>query len=217
MGSRVAALARHDARFTLVAEVDVADSPAAGLNRGEFDVIVDFSRDEGTRAATALAARSGAALLVGTTALSAATEGALDEAARVVPVLVAANTSLGVAVLTHLAAEAARLLGSEYAVSLTETHHTAKKDAPSGTALRIVAALRERAGVDLPADQVRSIRAGEVIGEHTIEFAGEGELIRFMHSATSRDLFALGALRAAAWLVRQPPGRYRIEQAWALR
>lgn len=216
MGARVAALARAEARFKLVAEVDVADSPAGSLNRGDLDAIIDFSSDAGAGRAAALAAHTGAALLTGTTALSAATEAALTESAQIVPVLVAANTSLGVAVLTHLAAEAARLLGPEYAIELTETHHAGKKDAPSGTALRIVAALREQAGVDLLPQRVRSIRTGEVIGEHVIEFAGEGEVIRLMHSAASRDLFALGALRATTWLVRQPPGRYRIEQAWGL-
>ena len=216
MGTQVAALARNDARFQVVAEVDVADWPAAGLNRGALDAIIDFSSDDGTRAAAELATRIGAALLVGTTALSAATEAALGDAARTVPVLVAANTSLGVAVLTHLAAEAALLLGPEYVIELTETHHTGKKDAPSGTALRLAAALRERADVELPVERVRSIRTGNVIGEHVIEFIGPGERVRIMHSATSRDLFARGALRAAAWLVRQPPGRYCIEQALAL-
>src|SRR5262245_49137652 len=154
MGMLVAALARVDARFKVAAEVDASDLPAAGLNRDALDAIIDFSSDEGTRAAVELATHAGAALLVGTTALSTATEAALDDAARAVPVMVAANTSLGVAVLSHLASEAARLLGPEYAIELTETHHTGKKDAPSGTALRLAAALRERAGIDLRSEQV---------------------------------------------------------------
>ena len=129
--------------------------------------------------------------------------------------MIAPNTSLGVAVLNHLAAVAAGLLGTRYGVNLIEAHHTGKRDAPSGTALRIADTLR-RAGAELPAESIHAIRSGDVVGEHTVEFAGGGERIRICHMATSRDLFARGALEAAAWLHGRPPGRYTIEQALGL-
>jgi len=120
-------------------------------------------------------------------------------------------------VLAHLAAEAARLLGSEggagFDIDIVETHHTMKKDAPSGTALRIAAALRQRGRANLPDDRIHAIRSGDIIGEHEVRFAGPGERITLIHSATSRDLFARGALQAAAFLARQPAGWYTIEQA----
>ena len=130
--------------------------------------------------------------------------------------MVAPNTSLGAAVLVHLATVAARLLGPEYQVNLIEVHHTGKRDAPSGTALRIAEALRREAGADLPPERIHAIRSGDVVGEHTVELAAAGERLRLCHLATSRDLFARGALRAAAWLHGRPPGRYAIEEVVGL-
>jgi 4-hydroxy-tetrahydrodipicolinate reductase len=153
---------------------------------------------------------------VGTTALSQITRLALRDAARKIPVLIAANTALGVAALARLAADAARILGPDFAIRISETHHTRKKDAPSGTALRLANAIREHggpAGARLHDADIHSIRTGEVIGEHTIEFIGPGERLTMTHSATSRDLFARGALHAAAFLAGKPAGPYTIEQA----
>ncbi len=131
--------------------------------------------------------------------------------------MIAPNTSLGAAVLAHLAAEAARLLGSAYQVTLIETHHAAKRDAPSGTALRIAEALRRDAGVDLSPERIHAIRTGDVVGEHTVELAAAGERLRLCHIATTRDLFARGALEAAAWLIGRPPGLYTMEELAGLR
>lgn len=165
MGARIAALARDDARFTLVAAHDRDDAAQAdAIARGAIDAIIDFSSDDGAQRAAHHAQRLGAALLVGTTGLSAPTLKNLELTGKSVPVMVAANTSLGVAVLGHLAAEAARLLGPEFDIDLIEMHHTMKRDAPSGTALRLVAALRERAGTDLDPQRVHCIRAGDIVG-----------------------------------------------------
>jgi 4-hydroxy-tetrahydrodipicolinate reductase len=155
--------------------------------------------------------------MVGTTGLSPATIAALDAAALAIPVMVAANTSRGVAAVHHLLAETARLLGDTYHIDLIESHHAAKKDAPSGTALRMVKALQDGAGVDVPADRIHCIRAGDIIGEHTVQFAGPGERVQITHIATSRDVFVLGALEATAWLAGKPPGRYTIEQSLGLK
>lgn len=217
MGTRIVALAHGDERFNVVASIDRDDVASADeLRAGTVDVVIDFSSDHGARRAAQLADQLGAALLVGTTALSPETLDLLEKISHNVAVMIAANTSLGVAVLNHLAAEAARLLGSEYQIDIIESHHVMKKDAPSGTALRIVQAIRDSTGIDLPADRMHSIRAGDIIGEHTVHFAGPGERIQLSHSATNRDLFARGALRAAAWLHAQKPGLYTIEQSLGL-
>ncbi|MCZ6611120.1 MAG: 4-hydroxy-tetrahydrodipicolinate reductase, partial [Planctomycetota bacterium] len=201
MGARICTLARDDPRFDLVAQIDPAiDLTTTRTADVSPDVIIDFSSDEGTRSATRFAIEHRLAILVGTTGLSSQTLRAIDVAAGSVPAMVAANTSFGVAVLTHLVTQAARLLGDGYDVNLTEVHHAGKRDKPSGTALRIAERLRRDAGIELPADRIHAIRGGDVVGEHTVEFAADGERIRLCHIATSRDLFARGALRAAAWL-----------------
>lgn len=217
MGTRICTLAHDDPRFDLVAQIDPAiDLTTTRTADVSPDVIIDFSSDEGTRSATRFAIEHRLAILVGTTGLSSQTLRAIDVAAGSVPAMVAANTSFGVAVLTHLATQAARLLGDGYDVNLTEVHHAGKRDKPSGTALRIAERLRRDAGIELPADRIHAIRGGDVVGEHTVEFAADGERIRLCHIATSRDLFARGALRAAAWLHGQAPGLYTIEQALGL-
>jgi 4-hydroxy-tetrahydrodipicolinate reductase len=216
MGSRICALAREDDRFALVAAIDMDSVEEAG--EGEpppVDAIIDFSSDDGAARAAAIAAQRGAALLVGTTALSQKTLDLLGEIAHRTAVMIAPNTSLGVAVMSHLAAEAARLLGRSFDIDIIDVHHAAKRDAPSGTALRIAESVR-RAGGELPPERIHSLRAGDVIGEHALEFCGSGERLKIVHAATSRDLFAVGALRAAAWLHGRPPGRYTIEDSLAL-
>lgn len=217
MGARICRLACDDPRFQLVMQVDrTTNVDMLQPTAVSLDMVIDFSTDEGARDAVRLALEHDAALLVGTTALSRQTLAGIEVAIKSIPVLVAANTSVGVAVLSHVAASAAALLGPRYQARLVEVHHAGKRDAPSGTALRLADTLRRRAAVELPADRIHAIRAGDVIGEHSVEFAGAGERIRFTHTATDRDLFARGALEAAAWLQTRPPGRYSIEQAIGL-
>lgn len=228
VGARLCALAHEDAGFELVGAIDRQGAGSIGReaadgsrvriaeNSGEIGqiaahVLIDFSSDAGARESAALAARAGAALLIGTTALSEETLRALRETtSKIIPVLVSANTSLGVTALSRAVAEMASMLGAGYRCSIVEAHHGLKKDAPSGTALRLAAAARA-GGADLPADQVLSIRGGDVIGEHTVRFAGAGEYIELTHRATSRDLFARGALGIAAWLKGRPAGWYTME------
>lgn len=217
MGSRISALAATDQRFGVVGAHDLDDQDAAQRHApGSVDVIIDFSSDSGAHRALALAQRLHCALLVGTTGLSPATLDALTDAARTNPVMVAANTSRGVAVLNHLIAQAARLLGPDYHIDLVESHHAAKKDAPSGTAKRMLCSLRDQAHVDVPPERVHCIRAGDIVGEHTLQFAGPGERLQITHIATNRDVFAVGALNAAAWLAGKSPGNYTIEQSLGL-
>ena len=176
MGSRVCALARADSRFELVAAIDQHEQFETSIDRAvTVDVIIDFSSDEGAGSAVRTATDHAAAVLIGTTGLSQQTLDITEVAARRIPIMVAPNTSSGVAVLTRLVVEAAHLLGDEYDVNLIELHHIHKRDAPSGTALRIADQMRREAGVDLPADRIHAIRSGDVVGEHIVEFAAPGE------------------------------------------
>jgi 4-hydroxy-tetrahydrodipicolinate reductase len=214
MGAAIFRMASKDSRFVIAAQRDVGDAPTPATI--PCDVVIDFSSDAGARDAATLALERGAALLVGSTGLSQLTLAALHEASRDIALLIAPNTSLGVAVLAHLTAAAARMLGPDFAIAISETHHTMKRDAPSGTALRLARALRERggkAGAAFDDAAIHSIREGQVIGDHSVTFTGPGETITLSHSATSRDLFARGALNAAAFLAGKPAGRYSIEQA----
>ena len=218
MGARVCALAHDDERFELVGEIDECNRENASAKpndppSGSIDAIIDFSSDAGARKATQYAIEHEAALLICTTALLPQTLDIIEVASRNLPAMIAPNTSFGVAVLIKLVTEAARLLGSDFQVNLTEIHHVLKKDAPSGTALRIAESLRKQSGIELGEAQIHSLRSGDVIGEHTVEFGGPGERIKIQHFATNRDLFAHGALKLTNWLTLQPPGLYTVEQA----
>lgn len=171
----------------------------------EFDVLVDFSQPEAFDAALALAAGRGCAFVSGTTGLSAAQHGAMDAAAGRIPLLWAANFSLGVAALEELVERAASALQG-WDCDIVEAHHVHKKDAPSGTALALGAAA-ERGGAR---PRYASLRAGDIVGEHTVQFATAGERIELVHRAGNRDIFARGALHAARHLAGRPPGRYRL-------
>ena len=170
-----------------------------------FDVAVDFSLPEGFDAILALCQQRGVALVSGTTGLDDAQRAAIDAAAARIPVLWASNFSLGVAVLHDLVQRAARTLPG-WDCDIVEVHHTRKVDAPSGTALTLGAAAEEGGA----SPRYASLRAGDVVGEHTVQFTGQGERVELVHRATSRDVFARGALHAARRLRGRGPGRYRI-------
>jgi 4-hydroxy-tetrahydrodipicolinate reductase len=170
-----------------------------------FDVAIDFSLPAGFDAVLALCAERGAGLVSGTTGLEQAQLGALEAAASGIPVLSAANFSLGVVVLADLVERAARALQG-WDCDIVESHHVHKKDAPSGTAL----ALGERAGQGGANPRYAALRAGDIVGEHTVQFTGPGERIELVHRATNRDIFARGALLAATRLAGREPGRYQL-------
>lgn len=190
-------------------------------------VALDFS-DGGAVAAHARAcSEAGVPLLVGTTGFDATTLLALERAAAKIPVLLAPNTSIGVAVLSKLVKQATAALGAAYDIDILEAHHALKRDAPSGTALSLGEAAAEARGIALEDIAVydrhatamprrpgsigfSSVRAGDIVGEHTVMFATEGERLELTHRATDRITFARGALRAAGWLSLQPKGLYRM-------
>lgn len=180
--------------------------PVAALDRApEFDVAIDFSLPAAFDGILALCARRGAAFVSGTTGLATQQKAALEAASKYVPTLWSANFSLGVAVLDELVERAAAALQG-WDCDIVEAHHTRKLDAPSGTALALGAAA-QRGGAD---PRYVSLRAGDIVGEHLVQFAGIGERIELVHRATSRDIFARGALHAAARLPGRAPGRYRL-------
>jgi 4-hydroxy-tetrahydrodipicolinate reductase len=202
--------------------VELTADTASGLLGAE--VVVDFSTAAALPRLLQLAARARVAVVSGTTRLDATAERLLDEAAQVVPVLWAPNTSVGVQVLAELVTLAAQKLGLGFDVEIVEAHHRAKVDAPSGTAERLRRAVSEarrelrpvygREGNPGPraADEigVLALRGGDVIGDHTVHFLGQGERLELTHRATNRDLFARGALAAARFVRGKPPGRYAM-------
>lgn len=170
-----------------------------------FDVAVDFSLPEGFDAILDLCVARRAAFVSGTTGLSAAQEVALADASTRIPLVWASNFSLGVAVLHDLVERAARALPG-WDCDIVEAHHTRKLDAPSGTALTLGAA----AGQGGATPRYASIRAGDIVGEHLVQFASAGERIELIHRASNRDIFARGALHVATRLKDRAAGRYRV-------
>jgi 4-hydroxy-tetrahydrodipicolinate reductase len=170
-----------------------------------FDVAIDFSLPVGFDGILGLCVERGVALVSGTTGLDDVQRNALHAAAQRIAVLSAANFSLGVAVLNELVERAAAALPG-WDCDIVEAHHVHKKDAPSGTAL----ALGDSAAHGGAEPRYASLRAGDIVGEHTVQFATTGERIELVHRATNRDIFARGALHAAARLVRREPGQYRL-------
>ncbi len=218
MGRAVLRLASDDARLNVVAAVsgqggfilEAGTVPAlAASNMAQvpaFDVLVDFSLPVAFDAALALAVQRKAAFVSGTTGLSEAQRAALQVAAKHIPVLWASNFSLGIAVLTDLVRRAAAALPA-WQRDLIESHHIHKKDAPSGTALTLGAAVKAGAGEE---PHYASLRAGDIVGEHTVQFTALGERLELTHRATNRDVFARGALECAALLRGRAAGIYAV-------
>lgn len=200
----VAAVSRRPTQRVVDGIPQFAASELSGVPA--FDVAVDFSLPAGLDALLASCRQRGAALVSGTTGLSPEQRQAMAEAAASIPVLWAANFSLGVAVLEELVERAAAALDG-WDCDIVETHHVHKKDAPSGTALALGAAAG-RGGAQV---RYASLRAGDVVGEHLVQFTGTGERLELVHRATSRDVFARGALHAARRL------HGREARAWRLR
>jgi 4-hydroxy-tetrahydrodipicolinate reductase len=188
-------------------------------------VVVDFSLPRATERNIQRCLEIGAPLVLGTTGLSAEARALLKEASKELPIVSAANFSVGVTLLVRLAELAAKSLGSDWEAELLELHHRHKRDAPSGTALRIAQAVATTHGRKLDevavmsrekSDRARtpeeigimSLRGGDSVGEHTLMFFGDGERIELTHRAMDRGIFALGALRAARWVSGRPPGLY---------
>jgi 4-hydroxy-tetrahydrodipicolinate reductase len=197
------------------------------------DVLVDFTLHDAVPGNMIAVEAAGKAAVIGTTGLSAAETAIVKKCSEKVPIVWAPNMSLGVNTLFAVLKKAAEVFGSSYSVEIDETHHIHKKDAPSGTALRLGEKVAEGLGVNFRQHYVhdeggekgikdpgkiviRSYREGEVIGDHTVSFESPGERIEFSHHASNREAFAAGALRAAQWLVGRKPGMYDMQDVLGL-
>jgi len=196
------------------AGVKVTADVAAGLRGAK--VAMDFSQPGALLAHARACAAARVALLVGVTGFDAAARAELQSLSAQVPLLLAPNTSVGVAVVNELAALAAKTLGVAWDVQIAEAHHAGKRDAPSGTALNLGETVAGARGQTLSDIGISVLRQGDIVGEHTVSFTTAGERIEIAHRATDRMIFARGALRAAQWLAGRPPGLYAMKDVLGL-
>jgi 4-hydroxy-tetrahydrodipicolinate reductase len=242
MGRRIAALAIESEQFDVVAAVEQAGNPDIGKDIGELagvgkfglavdenfadwpDVAIDFSLPEGTMHWLPMCRQKGVPMVIGTTGLTESQLAELADTAGDIPIVHAGNYSMGINLLVKLVARAAKTLGEQYDVEITETHHRFKKDAPSGTAIMLAKSICEATGKDYgevvthgragqqPRKEgeigMHALRVGDTVGEHAVHFGNMGETITLSHSAHTRDTFVRGALRAATWVIGKKPGLY---------
>ena len=230
MGQALIAAA-NELKMPVGAAIDVGDDVAAAA--ANADVIVDFSSHAATKALLELAVAKKKPIVIGTTGHAPAEKAHLLELAAKVPCVWAGNFSVGVNLLFALTRRAAAVLGADYDAEVVEMHHRFKKDAPSGTAARLLEIILEerkltaealrhgREGIvgERTATEVgiHALRGGDVVGDHTVMFAALGERIELTHKSSDRGIFARGALRAAQWVATQKPGVYDMQDVLALR
>jgi 4-hydroxy-tetrahydrodipicolinate reductase len=244
MGSTLVRLLSADAAWTLAgvtsrgAQEDAAvGAPIFATLRDALasatpQVVIDFTSPAASVGHAELCAKARVAMVIGTTGFTEADRTQLAGLAREAPLVVAPNTSVGVNVVIQMAARLAKTLGQAYDVDVLEAHHRLKKDAPSGTALKLAEEIAQARGQDTsvfraerhgsigerPRGEIglQTLRGGDVVGEHTVYFFGDGERIELTHRATSRDQFGRGAIRAAGWVVGRAPGLYSMADVLGL-
>lgn len=255
MGRRIISMVQENPEATLAGAFERSDHPAVGSDAGETaglgsiglpikgsleealgegDVIIDFTAPEATLSNVRMAAGKGKSIVIGTTGIFGGLLEEIKESAREIRCVMAPNMSVGVNLMFKVAGEMARILGDDYDLEILEAHHRLKKDAPSGTALRLAQVLVEAVGRDLEKSAVyerkgmigertkgeigiQTWRGGDITGEHTVMFCGIGERLELIHRAHNRDNFARGAVRAARWLVDQPAGFYDMQDVLGLK
>ena len=233
MGHAIAAAVAADPALTIAARFDRPDATGEGLvdqatALAACEVVIDFTTPDASVAlAKAAAARGGPALVIGATGLSDAHLAAIGKAAERAPIVQTYNYSLGVNMLAGLVRQAAKALGPDYDIEIFEAHHRRKVDAPSGTALMLGEAAAEGRGVSLSNTQRRTrdgitgarpegeigfsvMRGGGIVGDHSVSFIADDEILTLSHSARDRSLFARGAVAAARWVAGKPPGLYTM-------
>ena len=213
MGKTITDLAKDDPKIDIIARCDLGDPIEPAMSN--CDMAIDFSHADAITEICAAALQRRKPLVIGTTGHSTEQRGTIEESARSLPIVFASNFSIGVNVLFWLTRKAAEQLGGDFNVAIVETHHKMKKDAPSGTAKTLAQVLKatKKTKREIP---IRSIREGDVVGEHTVNFTGPGERLELTHRAASREIFARGALRAAEWIISQPPGIYSMQDVLGL-
>lgn len=230
MGQAVAAAAK-DVPVEVTGAVDVGDDVSAALAR--CDAVIDFSSHAATRSLLEAAVAQRKPVVLGTTGHSAEEKKALLALAAKIPCVWAGNFSVGVNLLFALTRRATAVLGADYDTEVIEMHHRFKKDAPSGTAARLLEIILEERKLNASALRhgregitgerqptevgVHALRGGDVVGDHTVMFAALGERVELTHRASDRGIFARGALRAAQWVITQPPGVYDMQDVLGLK
>ncbi len=232
MGQALLSCAAHIPELAVVGTVDQGDDLAAVI--GKADVVIDFSFHNATPGVAELCARNKKAIVIGTTGHSKAEKAEIEKRKTEIPMVMATNFSTGVNTLFWLTRKAAEILGPAFDLEVVEMHHRLKKDAPSGTATTLLEILGDVRKLQLE-ESLRhgrhglvgertqneignhAIRGGDVVGDHTVIFANNGERVELTHKASSRDTFANGALRAAQWLVKQKPGLYDMQDVLGLK
>jgi 4-hydroxy-tetrahydrodipicolinate reductase len=232
MGQALSVCAARNPGLQIAAAIDAGDDLNSAIGQG--DVVIDFSSHDATVGFAAICAQKGKAMVIGTTGHNEADKAQIIEAAKKIPVVMASNYSTGVNTLFWLTRKAAEILGPDFDLEVIEMHHRMKKDAPSGTAAtlaEILASVRQqqiekvirhgRKGIvgERTAAEIgmHSLRGGDVIGDHTVIFAANGERLELTHKASGRETFANGALRAAEWVVKQKPGLYDMQDVLGLK
>jgi 4-hydroxy-tetrahydrodipicolinate reductase len=231
MGQMLLAAAAREPELKVVGQVDLGDDLGAVLPGA--DVVVDFSLAEATAGVGSLCAQHRKPLVIGTTGHTPAAKSQIARLKSQIPIVWSSNYSTGVNTLFWLTRKAAEILGPGFDLEIVEMHHRLKKDAPSGTAAtlaEILAEVRhtqlkdvmrhgrqgqvgERSATEIG---IHAVRGGDVVGDHTVIFAADGERVELTHKASSREPFARGALRAARWVVGQPPGLYSMQHVLGL-
>ena len=230
MGQAIAAAAEKSGA-SIVAGLDLGDKISNHI--AGCDVVIDFSHSNGTSELCRACTQATKPAVIGTTGHSKEERAAIEKLALSVPVVLSPNFSVGVNALFWLTRKAAKMLGDGFDLEITEMHHRLKKDAPSGTAKKLAEILCDVRGLDYSKNVshgreglvgerrvneigMHSIRGGDVVGDHTVTFAGAGERLELSHKAASRETFAGGALRAAGWIVGKPAGLYSMEDVLGL-
>ncbi|HNW39508.1 MAG TPA: 4-hydroxy-tetrahydrodipicolinate reductase [Candidatus Omnitrophota bacterium] len=220
MGRRIYEFAGQDKDLEVALALEKKGTPLIGKDLGKIkvssnldglfliDVLVDFTLPEAVDTHLDYVAKYKKAYILGTTGLSDAQKNKVEEVAKLVPVVFTPNMSVGVNVLFSVLPELAKRLGPDYSVEIVEAHHKAKKDAPSGTAKKMAEVISQVTKKDIP---MHSIRLGDIFGDHQIIFCGNSERIEIKHQAHSRDLFVVGALKAAKWILGKPAGLYSMQ------
>ena len=232
MGRAVMDAVAADRTLVLASSFDVADDAAKAISAG--DVLIDFTRPEGTLAHLEQCLKAGKGMVIGTTGFSDAQKKTVADAAKRIPIVLSPNFAVGVNAVFKLAETAAGILGDDFDVEIIEAHHRHKVDAPSGTALKlgeiIARKLKRNLAKDAkhgregdvgarPAREIgfHAIRGGDIVGEHTVVFAGTGERVEVTVRSQSRATYAMGALRAAKWLKGKPAGLYDMANVLGLK
>ena len=208
MGSRIIELAKDDPELEVGGAFDIGEEAEPLL--AECDCLIEFTTPEATIEHLELCKKLKKAIVIGTTGLSADQKKIVEEASAKIPVVFSPNMSIGVNLLFKMVKDASKVLGQDYNVSVVEAHHVQKKDSPSGTAKEIARIVKDaHPDIEVP---IESVREGETVGEHTITFESDTDLIEITHSAKTRDIFAKGALTAAKFVAGKDKGLFTMQE-----